>query len=633
MLQIIRDRAQGVFAWIIVGLIIIPFALWGINSYFGGGGDDSIAKVGDAKISPQQMQRAYQQQRDRLQQMFGGKIPENLFSEETMKSQILQQLIEKEVLIQAAADNGMRIGDKQLASTITGINAFQKDGKFNAEEYERVLARQGMSPRLFEQRVRRDLMASQLTDVVVNMDFTLNTEVDHYLRLQQQQRDIGYMVLPLSKFEKEITVSAEEKRSYYASNNGRYTVPEQVKIDYLELDAVAIASAIKVDEEELRQRYEAHKLNFRTAEERRARHILIQADSGAAQSVVAEARAKAEALLQRINNGEDFATLAMAESQDPGSAKKGGDLGFFGKGIMDKAFEDVTFSLKKGAVSGVVQSAFGFHIIKLDDIKGGETKPYEQVAAELKREVQQERAAEIYYDKAEQLANLTYEQPDTLSVAAEQLQLEIKSSDYFARNGGAGIFGDPKMTTAAFSEDVLARGNNSSAIELGDNHLVVLRINDHKAESVRPFEEVAAVIEEALKRDKAKVKAQQEAAALFTRLQAGESPESLAKSQTLEWKMQTGLLRDNNKVDRSIVQAVFRMPHPADKGYSSEQLTLPSGDQVLVALYAVHEGDLTKVEASTRSDAEQRIERAASNAAEQALIAGLRQRAEITIKQ
>jgi peptidyl-prolyl cis-trans isomerase D len=633
MLQIIRDRAQGVFAWIIVGLIIIPFALWGINSYFGGGGDDSIAKVGDAKISPQQMQRAYQQQRDRLQQMFGGKIPENLFSEETMKSQILQQLIEKEVLIQAAADNGMRIGDKQLASTITGINAFQKDGKFNAEEYERVLARQGMSPRLFEQRVRRDLMASQLTDVVVNMDFTLNTEVDNYLRLQQQQRDIGYMVLPLSKFEKEITVSAEEKRSYYASNNGRYTVPEQVKIDYLELDAASIASAIKVDEEELRQRYEAHKLNFRTAEERRARHILIQADSGAAQSVVAEARAKAEALLQRINNGEDFATLAMAESQDPGSAKKGGDLGFFGKGIMDKAFEDATFSLKKGAVSGVVQSAFGFHIIKLDDIKGGETKPYEQVAAELKREVQQERAAEIYYDKAEQLANLTYEQPDTLSVAAEQLQLEIKSSDYFARNGGAGIFGDPKMTTAAFSEDVLARGNNSSAIELGDNHLVVLRINDHKAESVRPFEEVAAVIEEALKHDKAKVKAQQEAAALFTRLQAGESPESLVKSQTLEWQMQSGLLRDNNKVERSIVQAVFRMPHPADKGYSSEQLTLPSGDQVLVALYAVHEGDLTKVEATTRSDAEQRIERAASNAAEQALIAGLRQRAEITIKQ
>lgn len=633
MLQIIRDRAQGVFAWIVVGLISVPFALWGINSYFGGGGDDGIAKVGDVNISPQQMQRAYQQQRDRLQQMFGGKIPENLFSEDMMKSQILQQLIEKEVLIQAAADNGMRIGDQQLAKTITGIDAFQKDGKFSAEEYERVLARQGMSPRLFEQRVRRDLMASQLTDVVVNMDFTLHTEVDNYLRLQQQQRDIGYMVVPVSKFEKEITVSAEEMQSYYASNSGRYALPEQVKIDYLELDAAAISSAIKVDEEELRQRYEAHKLNFRTAEERKARHILIQAGSSAAENVVAEGRAKADALLQRINNGEDFATLAMAESQDPGSAKKGGDLGFFGKGVMDKAFEDAAFALKKGTVSGVVQSAFGFHIIKLDDIKGGETKPYEQVAEALKREVQQERAAEIYYDKAEQLANLTYEQPDTLSVAAEQLQLEIKSSDYFARNGGAGIFSDPKITTAAFSEDVLARGNNSAAIELGDNHLVVLRINAHKAEAVRPFEEVAAVIEESLKRDKAKVKAREKAAALLTRLQAGESPESLATSNTLEWKRQNGLLRGNTKVERSIVQVAFRMPHPAGNGYSSEQLTLPSGDQVLVAFYAVHEGAPSTVDASTRSDAEQRIERATSNAAEQALIAGLRQRAEITIKQ
>jgi peptidyl-prolyl cis-trans isomerase D len=388
-----------------------------------------------------------------------------------------------------------------------------------------------------------------------------------------------------------------------------------------------------VDEDELRQRYEAQKANFRTAEERKARHILIQAADGASEKEVAEARAEAEALLQRINNGEDFSALAKAESQDPGSAKKGGDLGFFGKGIMDKAFEEATFSLAKGAVSGVVQSAFGFHIIKLDDIKGGETKPYEEVAAELKRELQQERAAEIYYDKAEQLANLTYEQPDTLSVAAEQLQLAIKSSDYFARSGGTGISSDPKIATAAFSEDVLVRGNNSATIDLGNNHLVVLRINDHKAESLRPLDEVATEIETALKHNKAKVKTQDEAAALFTRLQAGESPESLAGLLQLEWHMRNGLQRDESKMDRIIVQSAFRMPHPADKGYSSEQFALPSGDQALVMLYAVHAGDLSNISASTRTDAAQRIERAASSAAEQALIAGLRQRAEITTKQ
>lgn len=633
MLQIIRDRSQGVFAWIIVGMITVPFALWGINSYFGGGGDDSIAEVDGAKISPRQVQSAYQQQRDRLQQMFGGKIPENLFSEEVMKSQILQQLIEKEVLIKAASDNGMRIGDQQLADTITGIDAFYVDGKFDSAQYERVLARQGMSPRLFEQRIRRDLISTQLTDAVVNTEFTLDSEVDAQLRLQQQQRDIGYMVVAIDKFEKGIEVSVEESRSYFDSNSARYMQPEQVKIDYLELNAASITSGITVDEEEKRQRYESQKLNFRTAEERKARHILIQAGSSATDAEVNEARVKIEALLQRINSGEDFSELAKAESQDPGSAKKGGDLGFFGLGVMDKAFEDAAFTLQKGMVSGVVQSAFGFHIIKLDDIKGGETKSYEQVAAELEREIKNERAAEIFFDKAEQLASLTYEQPDTLSMAAEQLQLEIKSSAYFARAGGSGISSDPKITTAAYSEDVLARGNNSETIELGENHLIVLRINDHQPEALRPFAEVMADIETSLKREKAQAKALEEATGLFAKLQAGENPESLAASQQLEWKQQSGLQRDNSELDRSIVQAVFRMPQPKEGAASSEQLTLRNGDQVLVSIYAVREGDVAAVEATIRSDAEQRLVRANGNVAELVLTTGLRQRAEITTRQ
>ncbi len=633
MLQIIRDRAQGVFAWLIVGMISIPFALWGINSYFGGGGDEGVAEVDGVKISPRQVQSAYQQQRDRLAQMFGGKIPENLFSEEVMKKQVLQQLIEKEVLIAAAAENGMRVSDEQLAQLITGIDAFHRDGKFDPAQYERVLAQQGMSPRLFEQRVRRDLIAGQLTEAVIKTEFTLQSEVDAQLRLQQQQRDIGYMVVPVSKYLDGIEISEEQARSYYEANSARYMQPERVKVDYLELDSAAIATDLDVSEEQMRQRYEAQKLNFRTAEERKARHILLKAAEDADDAAVNEAKAKAEALLQRINSGEDFAELAMAESQDPGSARNGGDLGFFGLGVMDKAFEEATFALQKGQVSGVVRSAFGFHIIKLEDIKGGETKPYEAVAAELKREIQSERAAEIFYDKAEQLASLTYEQPDTLTVAAEQLGLTIKHSDYFSRAGGAGIAADPKIATAAFDEDVLARGNNSETIELGDNHLVVLRVKDHQPEELRPFEEVRASIEGSLKRDKAKAMAREEANALLAKMQSGNEPEQLAKALGVEWKHHSGLQRDNPKVDRAIVQAVFRMPHPAADAVNHQQLTLPAGDQALVALYAVKPGDAATAEATARSDVAQRIERARANAAEQALIAGLRGRAEITIKQ
>ncbi len=632
MLQIIRDRAQGVFAWIIVGLISFPVALWGINSYFGGGGDDSVAEVDGVKISPRQVQSAYQQQRDRLQQMFGGKIPENLFSEEVMKSQILDQLIEKEVLIKAAVDNGMRVGDRQLASLITGIEAFHNNGKFDSAQYERVLAQQGMSPKLFENRVRRDLIAAQISDAVVKSEFTLDSEIDAQLRLQQQQRDMGYMVLPVSKYLDGIELTADEVRAYYDANSARYMQPEQVKIDYLELKSDDIAATIDVSEEQLRQRYEVQKLNFRTAEERKARHILISAASSASEQEVSEAKAKSESLLQRINSGEDFAELAKAESQDPGSAKNGGDLGFFGLGVMDKAFEEATFALQKGEVSGVVRSAFGFHIIKLEDVKGGETKPYEEVAAELKREMQHDLAAEIFFNKAEQLASLTYEQPDTLAIAAEQLQLTIKSSEFFARTGGAGIAADPKITSAAFNEDVLVRGNNSETIELADTHLVVLRINEHKPEALRPFDEVRAAIESSLKRDKATAKTLEVAKGLYAKMQAGEKPESLAASQGLEWQQQSALRRDNSEVDRSIVQATFRMAHPAEGGFSSEQLTLSGGDQALVALYSVKEGDVATAEATARSDAEQRLTRANSNAAEQALISGLRERAEIILK-
>ena len=632
MLQIIRDRSQGVFAWIIVGLIIIPFALWGISSYFGGGGDDSIAEVDGAKIYPHQVQNAYQQQRERLQQMFGGKIPENLFSEEVMKSQILDQLIEKEVLIKAAADNGMRVGDRQLAALITGIEAFHSNGKFDPAQYERVLAQQGMSPKLFENRVRRDLIAAQISDGVVNSEFTLDSEIDAQLRLQRQQRDMGYMVLPVSKYLDGIELAADEARGYYDANSARYMEPEQVKIDYLELKSDDIAATIDVTEEQLRQRYETQKLNFRTAEERKASHILISADSSASEEEVSAAQTKADELLRRIKDGEDFAELARAESQDPGSAKKGGDLGFFGMGVMDKVFEETTFALEKGKMSGVIRSAFGFHIIKLEDVKGGETKPYEAVATDLKREMQQDLAAEIFFNKAEQLASLTYEQPDTLTIAAEQLQLTIKHSDFFARSGGAGIAADPKVAGAAFNEDVLARGNNSETIELADTHLVVLRISEHKPEALRPFEEVQATIETTLKRDKAAAKTLEEGKTLLAKLQAGEKPEELAVLQGVEWQQQDALLRDNTEVDRTIVQTTFRMAHPAEGGFSSEQLTLGGGDQALVALYSVKPGDVAAADEKARSEAAQGIERANSNAAELALIAGLRERAEITSK-
>ena len=632
MLQVIRDRAQGVFAWIIVGMISIPFALWGINSYFGGGGDNSVAEVDGVKISSWQVQNGYQQQRDRLAQMFGGKIPENLFSEEVLKRQVLEQLVDKELLIKLARDQRMRIGDQQLSDTITGIDAFYVDGKFDAQQYERVLAQQGMSPRLFEQRVRRDLIAGQFLEGASSSEFVLESEIDNHLQLQQQRRDMGYLMIPVSRYQKDVTVNADEVSAYYDSNSVRYMRPEQLSIDYLELKGDSIANGIEVSEEQMRQRYEAQKLNFRSAEERKARHILIQVAGNASEAEVTAAGAKADELLQRLKGGEDFSKLAIAESQDPGSAKSGGDLGYFGLGVMDKTFEQATFALQKGQLSEVVRSAFGFHIIKLDDIRGGETKPYEAVAADLKREMQMEAAAEIFYERSERFATLTYEQPDTLAAAAEALQLKVVSSELFTRNGGKGLTANPKVIEAAFSEDVLQRGNNSAPLEIGENHLVVLRIKEHQAEALRPLEEVKAEIESKLRHDKSVELAKADASAVHAKMEAGESAETVAAAYKLEWKRDSSVQRDNQQLDRTIVQTLFRMPHPQQGGATTQVVALASGDQAVVALYGVAPADLAKVEKKSRTEARQLLERASTGAFDQTVLAALRGRADITIK-
>lgn len=631
MLEHIRSRATGWFAWIIVGLIIIPFALWGVHQYIGGGGDTSVAKVDGVEISQGQLQSAYLQQRQRLQQMFNGKLPP-MFSDEMIKSQVLQQLVEKQMMVQAASDNGLRIGDKTLAATITGIDAFHENGKFSEARYRQLLGAQGMTPGVFEQRVRRDMLASQLTDSVNKTAFATDTDVDNYLRLQLQQRTVGYLTVAMSKFKDEVKVSDKDVSDYYEKHSQDYMQPERVKVDYLELKLADLAAKIDVDEATMRERYEAHKINYRTPEQRKARHILIKVANDAKPEAVAAAKKKIEAILARIRKGEDFAEVAKKESQDPGSAKQGGELGFFGKGVMDPAFEKATFALKKGEVSEPVRSSFGFHIIQLEDTKGGETKPFDEVKASIKKEIQNEKAEQQYYDMADQLANLTYEHPESLQVAAEQLKLPIKTSVYFSRNGGAGIASNPKVTAAAFSDDVLARGNNSEGIELERNHMVVLRIKDHQPAMLRPLDEVRAGIENTLKGDKAKAKAKKLAAAVLGRVRAGEQPAELAKALGIDWSEKKSVSRGSTELPRPISQAVFAMAKPVEGKPQSQVLAMPSGDETVIILYAVEDGKPAAADEKARRQARVKLQQAAARAADSGFIEGIRSRMDITIK-
>ncbi len=632
MLQYIRERAQGVIAWLIVGAIILTFALFGINQYFSGGGDTSVAKVDGTEISQGQLQVATMQQRQRLEQMFGGKLPD-MFSEEMIKSQVLQQLIEQEMLIQTARNNGMRIGDNALAQTIVGIEAFQEDGKFSNTRYQQLLRAQGMMPGTFEQRVRRDLLAAQFTGGVRDTAFTTVNAVDEYLRLQQQQRSIAYLTVPTDKFKNAVKVSEEEISSYYQKHATEYIQPERVKVDYLELNIEDIAGSIEVDESAVQERYEARKINYTTPEQRKARHILIQVPADSDEEIVAAAKQKAEDLLARVRKGEDFAELAKTESDDPGSAPQGGDLGFFGRGIMDPAFEEAAFALGKGEISELVHSSFGFHIIKLDDVRGGTVKSFDEVKDEIRKEIQKERAEQQYYDMAEQLANLTYEHPESLTMAAEQLSLSVKTSPFFTRNGGPGIASEPKVVEAAFGDEVLARGNNSETIELGSNHLVVLHLNEHQPEIQRPLEEVKGGIVSKIKSDKAKAQAVELATAVSERVRAGEKPAELAKTLDIKWSARQEIRRDASDIDRTIAAEVFRLPKPADGQEQVKRMALPSGDQAVVILYDVEEGKPAKVGDKEREQARNKLQQAVSTADLAGVVETLRSGTDITIRQ
>ncbi|HEY0720229.1 MAG TPA: SurA N-terminal domain-containing protein [Gammaproteobacteria bacterium] len=630
MLEFIRSKAQGWFAWIIVGAIIATFALFGIEQYIRSGSKSNVATVNGEEISQARLQEAYQAQRQRLQQMFGENFNPEMFPEARMKEQILDELIKQELLIQAAADNGLRIGDEQLAGMIREVPQFQRDGKFSQAAYEQAVRSLGQSVAFFEERARRELLAQQLQAAVMGSEFATAGEELGLMQLRKQTRDVGFMALPASNYEKDVTVSEDEIGRYYQENASRYVVPEQIAVDYIELNAQTMATGITVSEQEIAERYESQKINYRTPDERKARHILIRVAKDADEKSVAEAKNKIEALAQRIAKGESFAEVAKANSQDPGSAQQGGDLGFFGRGVMDPAFESAVFALKKGEISQPVRSAFGFHLIQLDDIRGGDTKPLSEVHNQIAAEIRQEQAEQKFFELAGKLGNIVYEHPDTLEEASNQLGLPLQQSPVFARSGGPGIAANPKVVTAAFSDKVLKDGENSEVIEVNDKHLVVVHLREHTPEKSRALEEVKAEITAQLKKNKAKVRAEEVADTLLSRLGQGEDPQVLAKEAGVEWRRVEHVTRDGAEVPPAVVAQVFRMAHPANATSPvTAKATMPDGGQALIALYGV--ATPSQPDSGESDMLKRQVQQAHAEAAFNAMLASLKAKA--TIKQ
>ncbi|MBE0509762.1 MAG: SurA N-terminal domain-containing protein [Chromatiales bacterium] len=631
MLEFIRNRAKGWLAWVIIGLITVPFALWGIHNYIGGGGTTYVAKVAGQEIAQSHFDNTYQQQRQQLEQMFGGQIPD-MFSEQMLRAQVLEQMIEQEVVIQAALGLGMRISDRQLANVIRSVDAFHEDGVFSQERYLNLLARQGMTPTMFEQRVRRDLLAEQLESGFSGTAFVTPQAIDAFIRLDRQQRSFEWLRVKASDFIAQLRITEADIQAWYESNAARYQTPEQVKLDYLEIRAEQFVDMAEVEEDELRMRYEARIEQYRSPEERRASHILVRLQEGASDAAIRASREKAEALLARIRSGEDFATLASSESDDPGSAASGGDLGYFSRGMMVASFEDVAFVMEPDQLSELVRSPFGFHIIRLDDVRGGELTPYEAVRDDLYREVKQERAERLYYEMAERLANYTYEQQDSLSVAAEELGLPIQTTDFITRQGGAGIAANPRVLSAAFSDELLNRRINSDPLEITREHTVVVRVKEHRAAAVRPLDEVRDSIVAALHQQRSSELAREQAASLLTGIEQGTPMADFAAQTGVSIGSRQVIQRDSDGFEPDVIEAVFAMPHPASGGYTSQLLGLGNGDQLVLVLHEVVDADPAEADAAQREQVAQLLRRVNAITSSEAMLASIREKTDITIR-
>ena len=638
MMQLIRDRAQGLVVWTIVGLIIMTFAVVGLGSYLSGTANNAVASVDGNEISQNEFQRAYRNYQDRLQQMLGTSYRSDLFKPAMLKQEVINGLVNQRLLSQYLEDEKIYPADQLIAEEIHNIPAFKDEqGQFSNERYQELVGRQGLSPAGFEANLARDIAGQQVSTALSKTAFVTSKEIAAYQRLKHQQRDMGYLLLEKSAYLGKVIPGDEEVEKYYQANLNQFMTQEKIKLNYVELDLTKRSANISIDDAKVKEQYQTNQNAYlKEAEQRKASHILIKVNKDTDDEA---AKKKLSAILADYKAGTPFSELAKQNSQDPGSAKQGGDLGFFGKGAMDKAFEDTAFNLGKGDISQPVKSRFGYHLILLTDVKPAEHRSYEEVKNQIRKELQMESAEQDFYVDAEKLDNLSYDAPESLNAIVDELGLQQQQSELMGRQGGRGILSNPKIIEVAFSDEVLNQGRNSAVIEISNTHLVVVRLAEHKPAIQRPLSEVKPVITKRLQTQTAQDQAAKDAQAVLGIIKAG--------GKATEWSNQNrkgrwntiGFIGREAKFDpvkdkavelsAEIRQKLFTMPHPKDEQAVADTMTLQNGDTAVLLLYKIKDAVIDK---TVTSQYKQQLQSAMGSADYNFFIQDLREKADISIQ-
>jgi len=587
MLENIRESSQGMTAKIILGLVILTFALAGLGSYTNST-DTSVAEVNGEKISQQDFNKAYQAQRNRMQQQFG-EMFENLAADQTymanFRNGIVDNLINERLVDQNSANLGIKVSDERIKDTIRKMPEFQIDGVFDNNRYLALINQAGFYQSSdFRDYLRLEMSRRQLTQALVASEFSLPYQNKIASELQNQTRDIKFALIGLPSFEKSIEVTEEEINNFYQENQARFMNQEKVKVNYIALNVDDIAKSIDVSDEDVKTYYEENINNFRKEEQRKISHILIEVNDDED-----KAKAQAESILTDINSGKDFAELAKEFSADTFSGENGGDLDWLERGTMDEVFDEQAFTLKDiGSVSDVVKTEYGFHIIKLTDLKAQETKALDEVFDELKVSVSNQKAQEEFFVLQQEMARLSFEYPDSLDDAAEAVNAKVMTSNWLSRSGNTAPFDNKKAIEAAFSDLVLSENLNSDVIEVSDSSAIVMRLNKHQTANAKPLSEVTESIKTALVTKKAKAEAQNTVDDLLEKLKSGSDITQELKALNSNFEMKTAVTRTSTEFDRSIVDKAFTLPHPTEGSVSVGLSDLANGGFALVAVDAVN---------------------------------------------
>lgn len=598
MLQNIRDRSQGWFSTVIIGIICLTFVLWGAHSFIGSGTSHRDAiNIDGVGISQTQIDAAYERLRHQQQLQLGGAFTPSPDLEKQLKQQALNQIISTHILSKAARDEGLEFTLAQAVALVESVPAFQENGHFSMQRFQQMLQNILYTEQGFFDNLRTAMLINEVRVGVNNSAFALPYEVDTAIQLVNQKRNFSYLIIPASKFLAQVKPTETAISDYYQQHQAQFKTPEQISLEYVTLNLDDFKKAIRVSDAELKQYYQDNVNSYTTPQRWQVAQILVHLPSTATSEQIKQAQTRANDLAKRANEpNADFTKLAQEFSDDFVTAKNGGQLGWISAEQLDpKLAIELANKKTTGVLTAPIQTKQGFAIIKVLGYADAKVSPFNEVRSRLEQNLLQQKAEQQYAEASEKLSNAAFASNDSLNTPAKMLNLPIKATQLFTADGKGSqqdqaLLNNPKILTTAFSNDVLKSGNNSALIELDSGHAIILRVKQHQEAAVKPLITVKPLIVEQLKNSMAQQQAQQLGTSMLAKIRQNISANALAKQEKLSWVNKTNVGRYEAKVNPEILRTAFHLTAPTANKVSSIGLQLQNGDYALLLLTSVNAG-------------------------------------------